>query len=63
MFSEKRKALKMTTTDTFRADPEMLRDFKAYTIKSNKAVLKKMLPQFSEERLEPWLCPFVYPMC
>jgi hypothetical protein len=63
MPSAKHNTLKMTTTETFRIDhPEQLKtDFSIYNINTNRAVLEKMLPQFSGRELDCWLCPLVSP--
>jgi hypothetical protein len=61
MPSAKHKVLKMTTTRTFKIDhPDRLEsECGPYGISANRAVLDKMLPQFSERKLSCWICPYV----
>ncbi|KAG9229501.1 FAD dependent oxidoreductase [Amylocarpus encephaloides] len=56
--SEKHKVLKMTTTGTFRiGHPDELVHLKSIDIGKNRAVLEKMLPQFTKRQLDSWVCP------
>ena len=54
------RLLKATTTRTFRIKhPDELKTNFEYSIEANRAVLEKMLPQFTGRRLNSWICPFV----
>ena len=63
MLSRLHRVLKVTTTRTFSIEnlDELKPNSGAFDVEPNRAVLNKMLPQFAERRLEPWVCPFVIP--
>lgn len=59
MPSKKHQNLKMTTTGTFRIEnpdkPNV--NTRPADIELNRAVLERMLPQFTERQLDSWVCP------
>ena len=57
--SRMHKVLKMTTNQTFRIKhpDELEAGLKSFDIGENRAVLEKMLPQFSGRQLDCWICP------
>jgi hypothetical protein len=60
MPSRKHKVLKMTITNTFRIQhPDELKDLESFDVGKNRAVLEKMLPQFTGRQLNWWICPYV----
>jgi hypothetical protein len=52
MLSKKHKVLKMTITNTFRIQhSNKLKNLESFNVKKNRAVLKKILPQFAKRQL------------
>jgi hypothetical protein len=54
------RVLKVTTTRTFSMEnlDELKINTRALDLEPHRAVLRKMLPEFAERELEPWVCPF-----
>ena len=60
MPSRQHKVLKITTTSTFAIKhPDELNSLEDFDVGKNRALLEKLLPQFTGRRLDWWICPYV----